>query len=127
MNTRKTSRLLSIGEFATATQLSPKALRLYDENCILRPAVVDAGSGYRYYRDDQVPLGRLIRALREMELPLAGVLDVVSASDTARAETLLRQFAHENEQRIARQRRAYQAALELLRTSTPTNAPTVSE
>ena len=41
--------LLSIGEFASASQLSQKALRLYGENALLPPAWVDPDSGYRYY------------------------------------------------------------------------------
>ncbi|MGP3915848.1 MerR family DNA-binding transcriptional regulator [Nonomuraea sp. 10N515B] len=43
-------RLLTIGAFARAARLSPKALRLYDELGLLRPAAVDGGSGYRFYR-----------------------------------------------------------------------------
>lgn len=41
--------LLSIGEFSAACRLSPKALRLYDRLGLLRPAQVDAVSGYRWY------------------------------------------------------------------------------
>jgi len=39
--------LLTIGAFARASRLSPKALRLYDELGLLRPAEVDPASGYR--------------------------------------------------------------------------------
>ena len=74
-----TSRLLSIGEFAAATQLSLKALRLYDEQQLLRPARIDSASGYRYYRSDQVSIGRLIRTLRDMGLPLADIARVAVA------------------------------------------------
>ena len=38
---------LTIGEFARASRLSPKALRLYDELGLLRPVRVDEYSGYR--------------------------------------------------------------------------------
>ena len=37
--------LLSIGEFASASRLSQKALRLYGENGLLPPAWVDPESG----------------------------------------------------------------------------------
>jgi hypothetical protein len=40
---------MSIGEFAKRSQLSPKALRLYDKLGLLRPARVDADSAYRFY------------------------------------------------------------------------------
>jgi protein phosphatase len=39
--------LMSIGEFARRSRLSPKALRLYDELGLLPPARVDEDSGYR--------------------------------------------------------------------------------
>ena len=45
-------RLLSIGAFARATRLTPKALRLYDELGLLPPAFVDQASGYRFYDPD---------------------------------------------------------------------------
>src|SRR2546423_9160747 len=52
--------LLSIGEFASASRLSQKALRLYGENRLLPPAWVDPESGYRYYRLEQLRSATLI-------------------------------------------------------------------
>ena len=46
--------LMTIGEFAERTRLSPKALRLYDQLGLVVPARVDASSGYRLYSEDQV-------------------------------------------------------------------------
>ena len=40
---------MAIGEFAVAAGLTPKALRLYDELGLLRPAEVDPATGYRTY------------------------------------------------------------------------------
>ncbi|MEX1271244.1 MAG: MerR family DNA-binding transcriptional regulator, partial [Acidimicrobiia bacterium] len=42
--------LVPIGRFSRMSRLSIKALRLYDEQGLLRPARVDPSSGYRYYR-----------------------------------------------------------------------------
>ena len=39
---------MPIGEFAAASRLSQKALRLYGEKGLLPPARVDPDSGYRY-------------------------------------------------------------------------------
>ena len=116
MNAERASRLLSIGEFAAATQLTPKALRLYDEQRLLPPASIDATNGYRYYSRAQVKLGRLIRTLRDMDLPLEEIAAVVTA-EGARAEMLLRHFALELDRRFAREKRALQAALMLMRAS----------
>src|SRR5690242_18770886 len=46
--------LLTIGAFARRAGLTPKALRLYDETGLLRPAAVDAESGYRFYEPAQL-------------------------------------------------------------------------
>ncbi len=46
--------LMSIGQFARRSRLSPKALRLYGELGLLDPARVDDESGYRYYSASQL-------------------------------------------------------------------------
>lgn len=62
--------LLTIGEFAAATRLSPKALRLYADQGLLMPTRVDGDSGYRYYRPEQLHIARVIGLLRAAEMPL---------------------------------------------------------
>jgi DNA-binding transcriptional MerR regulator len=119
-------RWLAIGEFAAATQLSVKALRLYADQQLLAPARVDAATGYRYYRGDQVAKGRLIRTLREMGLSLVDIAAVV-AVEGAPALRLLDAFAKEQDQRYARERRAYRAALLQLQPTAIAQAPSVTE
>jgi len=65
--------LMSIGEFASASRLSQKALRLYGENGLLPPAWVDPDSGYRYYRLDQLRAATLIALLRRSGMPLGEI------------------------------------------------------
>ena len=65
--------LLSIGEFASASRLSQKALRLYGENGLLAPAWVDPESGYRYYGLEQLRSATLIAFLRRSGMPLAEI------------------------------------------------------
>ncbi|HJF13021.1 MerR family transcriptional regulator [Corynebacterium falsenii] len=70
---------MTIGEFAAATWLSPKALRLYDQRALLSPDTVDPSSGYRKYSPAQVETARLITLLRRIDMPLeeiSGLLDV---------------------------------------------------
>lgn len=69
-------KLLTIGEFARASRLSPKALRLYDELGLLRPARVDEYSGYRYYSPDQLEQARLVAWLRRLGMPLARIAQI---------------------------------------------------
>ncbi len=63
-------RLLSIGAFARATRLTPKALRLYDELGLLPPALVDPASGYRFYDPAQLERAQLVAWLRRLGMPL---------------------------------------------------------
>lgn len=69
--------LLTIGEFARASRLSAKALRLYDELGLLRPAVVDPANGYRRYAPDQLETARVVAWLRRIGMPLAEIRAVV--------------------------------------------------
>ena len=76
-----------MGRFAQAVGLSRKALRLYDQLEILVPDHVDPQSGYRYYSPVQFEQARFIRMLRAMDMPLAGirqVLEAATADETVR-------------------------------------------
>ncbi|WP_405111945.1 MerR family transcriptional regulator [Micromonospora sp. NBC_01405] len=80
--------LLTIGAFAKAVRLTPKALRLYDEVGLLHPAAVDPESGYRLYAPDQVEQARLIAALRRIGMPLAEIRTVCGLRPAAAAEAV---------------------------------------
>ena len=100
MNERKD--LLSIGVFANLTRLSIKALRLYDQLGLLQPLYVDPQTGYRYYGVDQLSGARMIRNMREMDMPLATIRQVLAAlpSLPAQAEALLREYAEMREWQV---------------------------
>jgi len=72
-------KLLTIGEFARAARLSPKALRLYDELGLLRPFRVDEWTGYRYYAPSQLERARLVAWLRRLGMPLTQIGAVVES------------------------------------------------
>ena len=78
--------LIPIGQFAAASRLSPKALRLYDENGLLPPARVDPESGYRYYRRLQLRQATMIRLLRRTDMPLADIRAFLADGNRARLE-----------------------------------------
>lgn len=77
--TDRPSDLLTIGDFARASGLTPKALRLYDDLGLLRPAEVDPASGYRRYAPWQLGRARLVATLRLVGMPLARIEEVVDA------------------------------------------------
>jgi DNA-binding transcriptional MerR regulator len=77
---------ISIGEFARRSRLSLKALRLYDERGVLVPSRVDQASGYRYYDTAQLDEARLVVMMRQLQLPLAAIKELLSC-DPADAAT----------------------------------------
>jgi DNA-binding transcriptional MerR regulator len=65
--------LIPIGQFATLTWLSPKALRLYQDQGLLEPAHVDSDSGYRYYSISQISVASRISLLRRAGISLVEI------------------------------------------------------
>lgn len=80
--------LMSSGEFAQASGLSRKALRLYDELGLLTPVRVDQQSGYRLYAPAQLEPARLVAWLRRLGMPLAMIRSVSTLPPTAAAVEL---------------------------------------
>lgn len=95
--------LMTIGEFAAATWLSPKALRLYDERGLLSPDTVDSHSGYRRYSPAQVETARLITLLRRIDMPLELVGEVLQAPREERAAHVARYREREEALHVRRQ------------------------
>lgn len=81
--------LMPIGAFARLCRLTVKAVRHYDAEGLLAPAVVDPHSGYRYYRADQVPAATTIAVLRGLDVPLPVVREVLTAADADRVADVL--------------------------------------
>jgi PPM family protein phosphatase len=79
---------MTIGEFAVAAGLTPKALRLYDELGLLRPARVDPATGYRTYAAAQLERARLVAALRRVGMPLARIAGIGDLPPAAAAADL---------------------------------------
>ncbi|MFJ7904383.1 MerR family transcriptional regulator [Streptomyces sp. NPDC096198] len=80
--------LLTIGTFAKASRLSPKALRLYDELGLLTPARVDPVTGYRLYAPEQLDQARLVAWLRRLGMPLARIQQVCTLEAGPAAEEI---------------------------------------
>jgi DNA-binding transcriptional MerR regulator/effector-binding domain-containing protein len=117
--------MFTIGDFATFTQVSVKALRHWERVGVLAPARVDQQTGYRYYRADQVVTVHRIAALQMLGFTLAQIrpmLDAPPAGDDLAALLEERRTAAERErERIDQLLAAIGARLHLLE-----GAPTMS-
>lgn len=67
----------SIGEFARHTGLSIKALHLYERKGLLRPALVDPDTGYRYYQPTQTLIAERIVFYRQCDLSLETIAELL--------------------------------------------------
>lgn len=101
---------IPIGQFAALAWLSPKALRLYDENGVLRPAHVDPNSGYRFYSSDQVATARLVALLRGGGVSLASIREFLQDP----GEERLREYEAALERDVEARRRSLALARGLL-------------
>ena len=113
--------LLPIGTFAEASLLSQKALRLYDELNILKPAFTDPESGYRYYEVSQLETARLIRMMRQMDMPLVTIRRVLAATP-AEAELLVREHWQGMQLRLEQARRTVHDLISALKKEKPNMA-----
>jgi DNA-binding transcriptional MerR regulator len=62
--------MIKIGDFARLGQVSVVTLRHYDEMGLLKPAIVDRFTDYRYYSAGQLPRLNRILALKELGFSL---------------------------------------------------------
>jgi DNA-binding transcriptional MerR regulator len=88
MNETRPSDLMLIREFSTRSRLSGKALRLYDALGLLEPAFVDPHSGYRYYSPGQLERAHRIAFLRQLEMPLQRIAELLQLDGAGAARSL---------------------------------------
>ena len=72
-----------IGQFSNITKVSVKALRFYEGEGLLKPAWIDAVTGYRYYSSDQLPRVFKIVALRQCGFAIPEIRQIVAGKNIA--------------------------------------------
>jgi len=75
--------MFSIGEFARHGRVSIRMLRHYDAIGLLRPASVDAASGYRFYQASQLAELNRIIALKDLGFTLQQVQAILAEQVSA--------------------------------------------
>ncbi|MGC4813779.1 MerR family transcriptional regulator [Micromonospora sp. DT228] len=94
--------MFTIGDFARLGRVSVRMLRHYDSIGLLRPAVVDAHTGYRFYRADQLRRLNRVIALKELGLTLEQVRVIVDdAVDVVELRGMLRLRRTQLEEQLA--------------------------
>lgn len=91
---------LRIGPFSRASSLSIKALRAYHEQGLLVPAEIDPATGYRVYAASQLLDATVLRRLRELDVPLRKIRDVLEARDPAVTERVLAEHGQAMQRRL---------------------------
>lgn len=93
--------MLKIGDFSKLSRISIRMLRHYDEIGILHPDEVDDFTGYRYYKEAQLPMAARIQVLKELGFGLAAIKEILEEyGNTAEMEKLLLIKRKEMEDRI---------------------------
>jgi DNA-binding transcriptional MerR regulator len=85
--------MFRIGEFSRIARVSARLLRYYDELGLLKPGVVDASTGYRYYTSSQLQRLNRILVLRDLGLTLeqiGAVIEEHASADRLRSMLELR-------------------------------------
>lgn len=72
---------MTISQFARRSGLSHKALRLYEMSGLLPPAEIDPVNGYRRYSEGQLGRAHWISRLRQLDMPLATVAELLADGD----------------------------------------------
>jgi DNA-binding transcriptional MerR regulator len=120
------SAVLSIGDFARATQMSVKMLRHYHELGLLEPADVDANTGYRRYTTDQIPAAQVIRRFRALDMPLDRIKTVLAAPDLAERNRLISAHLSSMQETLAQTQAAVASLQNLLHSDPSAPADTIS-
>ena len=80
-----------IKEFAKLTGVSVRTLHYYDEIGLIKPALVDAQNGYRFYDENFLLRMQEILFYRELDFPLKSILEILSSPDYDKQKALAEQ------------------------------------
>lgn len=86
--------LFSIGEISKLFHMNIRTLRYYDDIGILKPALVNPETNYRYYSTEQFERLNAIRYLRALDVPLAKIAEFFEEKDV---DTMLSLFIEQRE------------------------------
>ncbi|MDF2588533.1 MAG: hypothetical protein K0S41_2374 [Anaerocolumna sp.] len=74
---------MKIGEIAAFFNVSVKAVRIYEQKGIIKPAKIDSMTGYRYYTADQVGQINSLLELKALGFTLTEIQNIMSGKMTS--------------------------------------------
>lgn len=86
----KAPSMYAISELADFFNVSCQTLRYYDKIGLMKPAIVDSQTGYRYYSEEQLDELYLIKSLKSMGLSLDEIRNYLSNKDIEVLERCLK-------------------------------------
>ena len=96
----------SVSQTAKIVDMTAETLRHYDRIGLVKPCKVDEWTGYRYYSSREIVKLNTIRALRCMDLTLAGIRDILSYEDFGKIIEMLKRAEKSADEKIAELGRA---------------------
>ena len=91
----------SIGEAAKAAGMTEETLRHYDRVGLVKPSKRDEWTNYRYYTEQHVVRLNTVYALRQMELPLKKIKEVLAYDDLRKIVDFLTEAEQTADKKIA--------------------------
>lgn len=91
----------SIGDAAKQAHMTPETLRHYDRIGLVKPGKIDARTGYRYYSADDIVRLNTVGALRQMDLPLQEIKQVLDYDDLGAIVAFLEEAEQRADEKIA--------------------------
>ena len=72
--------MLQIGQFSKLARTTVKTLRYYDKIGLLKPVMIDEGSHYRYYSEEQLETVRRIALYKKAGMSNDAILQIINES-----------------------------------------------
>lgn len=91
---------LSIGDAAQQVRMTAETLRHYDRIGLVKPSKVDERTGYRYYGPEDIVRLNTVYALRQMDLPLREIKQVLEYGDLGQIVAFLDRAEQKADEKI---------------------------
>lgn len=94
-------KYFSIGETAKKVQTTIETLRYYDRIGLVQPSKKDDTTSYRYYTDQDIVRINTVLALKQMDLPLRKIKEVLGFNDLEKLIAFLNTAEKKADQKMA--------------------------